>query len=202
MTYKLNGQITRRQVWGELKAVPATVGGAKLQAKTAFPSHTEQTISPDDDYDGLAVVTVKPVPRLPACEVSVESKVFVQTHALYSGYRFPLLPEDVLAQYPYCWIWKDTDTSEYKVFFSTAIWYYNRSTSKGRMMYRTVSETSPVYVYSAENDAWEFLQNHSDNQKIGTYSSGSIIWTNFDVPSGSADATSYFASASTPGLTV
>lgn len=71
MTYKLNGQLTRRQVWGDLKAVPATVGGAKLQAKTAFPSHAEQTIKPDDDYDGLAVVTVKPVPKLPACVVSV-----------------------------------------------------------------------------------------------------------------------------------
>lgn len=72
MTIKLTGQIVRRQVWGELKAVPATVGGAKLQAKTAIPNHTEQTIKPDDDYDGLAVVTVKAVPRVPAFSVSVE----------------------------------------------------------------------------------------------------------------------------------
>lgn len=199
---KLTGRIRSPRLAGSINMVPAEGGGGPLQAKTAYPSHSEQIIAPDEDYYGLVAVTVKPVPRLPACEVSVYGEVFIQTHALYGGVRLPLLPEDVLAQYPYCWIWKDTDTGEYKAFFSTAIWYYNRSTSKGRMMYRTVSETSPVYVYSAENDAWEFLQNHRDNQKIGTYSSGSIIWTNFDVPSGSADATSYFEYASTPGLTV
>lgn len=75
MTIKLTGQIVRRQVWGDLKAVPAAVGGAKLQAKTVFPSHSEQTISPDDDYDGLAVVTVKAVPRIPFCAVSVAEEV-------------------------------------------------------------------------------------------------------------------------------
>ena len=73
MTYKLTGQILRRQVYGELKAVPAALGGGggPLQAKTAYPSHSEQIIAPDEDYYGLVSVTVKPVPRLPAFSLGV-----------------------------------------------------------------------------------------------------------------------------------
>lgn len=223
MTYKLNGQIIRRQVWGDLKAVPAEVGGAKLQAKTVFPRHSEQIIKPDDDYDGLAVVTVKPVPRLPACGVDIFSdvdnivekvinietvvgitgKVFVQTHALYGGVRLPLLPEDVLAQYPYCWIWKDPDTAEYKAFFSTGIWYLAERLSSGQTMTRTVAETSPWYVYSAKNDAWELLENSNANKWVGDYArADNIQWTNFNIPDGSASATTYAKTATAPGLTV
>ena len=36
--------------------------GAQLQSKTATPSTVQQTIQPDEGYDGLSVVTVKPIP--------------------------------------------------------------------------------------------------------------------------------------------
>lgn len=48
-----------------------TAGGGSsgpLQAKTAWPSHDEQVIAPDEDYYGLVSVKVMPVPRVPACE--------------------------------------------------------------------------------------------------------------------------------------
>ena len=60
-----------------LEQMPIEIGGISggsggpLQAKTAYPSHSEQVIAPDEDYYGLVSVTVKPVPRLPACVVSV-----------------------------------------------------------------------------------------------------------------------------------
>lgn len=197
-------------------------GIGNLQRKTIAPKMVEQIVVQDEEYYGLKEVTVEAIPKIPACvasvfedteivcktgveiaaAVSVAAEIYVQTHAKYGSVRLPLLPEDVLAAYPYCWIWKDTDTAEYKAFFSTAIWYFNRRVSGGDLMYRTVSETSPVYVYSQDADKWEFLQDHSSNQKIGVYNSGSIVWTNFDVPNGSATATSYFKTATEPGLTV
>ena len=48
--------------------------GGPLQAKTAWPSHDEQVIAPDEDYYGLVSVKVMPVPRLPAAVASVESQ--------------------------------------------------------------------------------------------------------------------------------
>lgn len=210
----LRGKVSVQRLSGIVNIVPSA-GNPPLQAKVVYPSHSEQIVKPDDDFYGLSIVTVVATPRLPACvvsaveggdrkleimidieaDVSVTGEVFVQTHALYGGVRLPLLPEDVLAQYPYCWIWKDPDTAEYKAFFSTAVWYYYDVSLK-----RSVSETSPVYVYSEENDAWEFSQNHSATQKLGN--SSAITWTNFNIPKGSATATSYQKTATEPGITV
>ena len=51
--------------------IPSEGGGGPLQAKTVYPSHSEQIIAPDEDYYGLVAVTVKGVPRLPFAAVSV-----------------------------------------------------------------------------------------------------------------------------------
>lgn len=66
---RLYGQIAPVRLYGQINKVPTASGGSggPLQAKTAYPSHSEQIITPDDDYYGLVSVTVKPVPRLPAC---------------------------------------------------------------------------------------------------------------------------------------
>lgn len=76
MIQKLTGQIFEQGLFGKINAVPTEVGGAALQAKTVYPSHSEQVITPDDDYDGLAVVTVKAVPRIPAVETKVHEGAY------------------------------------------------------------------------------------------------------------------------------
>ena len=71
-TIKLKGRVDVKRLEGKINLVPSASSGGPLQAKTVYPSHSEQAIAPDEDYYGLAVVTVKPVPRVPACEVSVK----------------------------------------------------------------------------------------------------------------------------------
>lgn len=71
---QLKGQIRVQRLAGKINMVPAEGGGGPLQAKTAYPSHSEQIIAPDDDYYGLVAVTVKPVPRKPAAVVSVATE--------------------------------------------------------------------------------------------------------------------------------
>ena len=66
------GELTLDQMATEIAGISGGSGGP-LQAKTAYPSHSEQIITPDEDYYGLVSVTVKPVPRLPACMVSVDT---------------------------------------------------------------------------------------------------------------------------------
>ena len=69
---KLEGRISVKRLYGKINLVSGSAGGGgPLQAKTAYPSHSEQVIAPDEDYYGLVAVTVEPVPRLPVCVVSV-----------------------------------------------------------------------------------------------------------------------------------
>lgn len=67
---ELHGQIAPVRLHGQLNKVPSESSGGPLQSKTAWPSHSQQIITPDDDYYGLASVKVEPVPRLPACVAS------------------------------------------------------------------------------------------------------------------------------------
>lgn len=47
---------------GQVATVPKEVGG-KLQVKRVEPTYEEQTITYDEDYDGLSYVIVGPKPR-------------------------------------------------------------------------------------------------------------------------------------------
>lgn len=71
---KLEGRVSVKRLYGEIYRVPGSAGGGPLQAKTAYPKHSEQIIIPDEDYYGLVSVTVKPVPKIPACVVSVTTE--------------------------------------------------------------------------------------------------------------------------------
>ena len=72
---RLEGRVSVSRFYGTINIVPSDGNsGGPLQAKTAYPSHSEQIIAPDEDFYGLVSVTVKPTPRLPACVVSVDGK--------------------------------------------------------------------------------------------------------------------------------
>lgn len=216
---ELHGQIAPVRLHGQLNKVPSESSGGPLQSKTAWPSHSQQIITPDDDYYGLASVKVEPVPRVPACvasviegadyvvdimvpcatEITVAGEHFVQTHALYNGVRLPLIPADVLAAYPFAWIGKVSGDSDYRLYFATGKWWYDAAATifQDNVMYRTVSETAPVYRYNTETDKWEHLSDSS-----GSVTEPTVIWANFNVPKDSASATTYYKTATEPGITI
>lgn len=74
--------------------------GGELQEKVVYPSHDEQAIAPDEDYYGLAVVAVKPVPRVPACEVRVsgDSGDIVEI-PVNIGVETEIIAEDYITKY-------------------------------------------------------------------------------------------------------
>lgn len=214
MTVKLTGQIVRRQVWGELKAVPAEVGGAKLQAKTAFPSHSEQTIKPDDDYDGLAVVTVKPTPRLPACVASFSEGIHetvenvvniavgvsvtaekIYTHYLYNGVRLPRIPDSVLASYPYAWIRNNANSNVYEL-----VYFPNGAYFDGSSIWDKGSVHGPRYQIARDADmdtaTWQYVD--STYSAYGIDGNRTVLWSNHDIPNGSATATDIYFKATEP----
>ena len=135
--------------------------------------------------------------------MSVEGGEYVQTHALYGNARLPLLPEDVLAQYPYAFIYKNRDETFYRLVLSTGIWWYSYTAE--RNLYPVVTENRPVYKADLNSDKWEFLEYHTDKKIYLAYFNSwyaDLNWSNFNVPDGSADATSFYKTATEPGLTL
>lgn len=172
----------------------AAGAGGPLQAKTVYPSHTEQIIAPDEDFYGLVSVTVKPVPRLPVASVLVTAETYIATHRSYDGVRLPAIPEDLLAQYPYAWIWNNTELGRYELVLATGAWYYTDSVLYGTGMNRSVSETSPIYAATLESEEWSFVEDNSSSKiKVS-----GITWTNTSIPYDSVTGWNIYKRASTP----
>ena len=222
MIQKLTGWITPQRLQGNLNVVPTEVGGASLQAKTVWPSHSEQTIKPDDDYDGLALVVAKPVPRLPACVVSVaeaiakvvESAVNIAvgtsvtaekyySHMLYNGVRLPRIPIDVLAQYPYAWIRDNTASGYYDLLMSSSPWWCSTNTSSA-VTISTENYTQGIQWYRVQKSAaasaiaWTFNQVWNTSGGFGAESNRPVFWSNHDIPNGSATSPNIYFYGSEP----
>ena len=218
---KLKGRVDAQRLVGKINLVPSENAGGPLQAKTVYPTHSEQSIAPDEDYYGLAVVKVLAVPKLPLCEVSVASEgenrvetvvnigVVVDitaedyakpaTHALYNGVRLPIIPEDALAQYPYAWIRNNDSTGYYDLIMSSSPWWLS-SNSPSAVTISTENYAQGIQWYrvekaSAENaESWVFNQVWNTSGGFGAETNRPIMWSSHDIPSGSADATEiYFA---------
>lgn len=222
----LQGQIKPISLQGSINVVPNEGGaGGPLQSKTVYPSHEEQIITPDEDFYGLSLVKVKPVPREPICKVelavdtlfkgeidipvSVPQISFEVTaehyypYALYNGVRLPRIPEDVLKNYPYAWIRKNTTIGYYDLLLSDKPFYYG---SPPGIYYESNKATGePWYrvpISGAEN-ATEWQNNTSANtySSWGLDSARTVLWSNHDIPSGSATATEIYFAGTDPVLT-
>lgn len=97
---ELTGQVRVRRLTGTINIIPSeSGGGGPLQAKTVYPSHSEQVIAPDEDFYGLVSVTVKPVPRIKAFDLSVtgENSIVAVNSALLEFGAVSVTAEDYTA---------------------------------------------------------------------------------------------------------
>lgn len=114
----------------------------------------------------------------------------------YNGVELPDLPDGItLDEYPYIWIRKNDAEGSYDLAVSTHIYYYNSSsnkmvTSSGtehwyRIWYRTTID---------ENTQWEYCDTYTGGDTWTIDSRRTVIWSIFDIPSGSVTSTTiYFA---------
>ena len=114
----------------------------------------------------------------------------------YNGVLLPELPKDILAEYPNLFIYKWTGSGKRgKINFMAAPagykWFYYSSDSYQQI--RIAECTYKTYVYNTVTDAWEFNQDYTDNGRWGVNSAtGSVVWTNNTIPSGSVDSTTAY----------
>ena len=113
----------------------------------------------------------------------------------YNGVLLPELPADVLASYPYAFIGFIASTGKYQILASANPMYFDTTNSN---IARQNSNTEP-FLYCLESDeAWTV--GTSGNYGWSIDSDRQLIWSNHDIPSGSATATEIYFNGSEPVL--
>ena len=119
----------------------------------------------------------------------------------YNGVLLPEIPADVLAQYPYAWIRKNTTTGYYNLILTALQPYlytdgtsiaYGSGTSTTCVSYNIAissAESATVWTYANTEDTWQGLD-----------SARTVLWSNHDIPNGSATATEIYFEGSEPVL--
>ena len=115
----------------------------------------------------------------------------------YNDVLLPKIPQDVLTEYPYCWIRKNKDTGNYDLAVGKKPWYYYM----GVFTCDDGSANRPWYVVSineSENvTEWTFKEMVMYNY-FGIDSTRTALWSNHNIPNGSETSTSIYYYGSEP----
>lgn len=134
--------------------------------------------------------------------VSVTAEKYY-THFLYNGVRLPRIPDNVLKNYPYVWIRDNGSTGYYDLIMSSSPWWCSTNTSS-TVTISTENYTQGIQWYrvqksSAESETeWTFNQVWDTSGGFGAESNRPIMWSNHDIPNGSATATDIYFAGSEP----
>ena len=120
----------------------------------------------------------------------------------YNGVVLPEIPADVLAEYPYCWIRNNTTSGYYDLLLSGVPFYYLPSDEAvkegnlavGKPWYRVPIATAETAT------AWENNTSNNTFSGWGVDSARTVLWSNHDIPNGSATATEIYFEGSEPVL--
>lgn len=110
------------------------------------------------------------------------------THYYYNGVRLPAIPEDVLAEYPYVFIGLVQSTGRYQILASVQPMYFGNN----GYISRQNGNTEP-FIHCAEGDnVW--TAGTSGNYGWSITTDRILVWSNHDLPNGSATATEIYFS--------
>ena len=109
----------------------------------------------------------------------------------YNGVLLPELPADMLAQYPYAWIRLSSDRTTYDLILSPYTWYYSDKLI-------TQNSTYVWYTATIEASGWVYKTTYTDTGDFNL--GGGLLWSNHDIPNGSATATEIYFEGSEPVL--
>lgn len=114
----------------------------------------------------------------------------------YNGVLLPEIPSDILAEYPYCWIRNNTTTGYYDLVAGKNVWYFNSN------MYCQNGNDIKWYVISINGyeNATEWTFNKDTTGNFGIDGSRTVMWSNHNVPNGSATSTTIYFYGTEPNL--
>ena len=114
----------------------------------------------------------------------------------YNGVLLPELPDDVLASYPYAWIRKHTTNGVYQLMLSASGFFYET----GGVMVDKGSVVNPQYTFPiGESTATTWTNaNNTTYYRWTVDDARPCMWSNHDIPNGSATATVIYFEGSEP----
>lgn len=109
----------------------------------------------------------------------------------YNGVLLPEIPADVLAEYPYVWIGFNISAGVYYLFgWKEMFW---KSSTHNRIVC-----TGERIFYKYLQDNWEYVNTLPDGGGEYGLDGYSNLWSNHDIPNGSATATQIYFCGSEP----
>lgn len=108
----------------------------------------------------------------------------------YNGVLLPEIPADMLAEYPYCYIYELSDGVTFRLMMATSKSYFD--TPSGNMYVPPRAQ----YEATAESEEFTFIRTSASGGEWGLQNG--IVWSNYDIPNGSADATEIYFEGSEP----
>lgn len=118
----------------------------------------------------------------------------------YNGVVLPEIPVDVLAEYPYAWIRNNDRTGYYDLCLSSSLWYASDAVTISTDSYNTTGIQWYRITKNTPEEAWVFNQAWTSSGGFGNESDRHIMWSNHDIPNGSATATEIYFEGSEPVL--
>lgn len=113
----------------------------------------------------------------------------------YNGVLLPEIPADVLAEYPYSWIRNNTTSGHYDLFFSKISFYLVDTDSiSGADVEKPWYRVEITSANTADN--WVF--NKTSTANLGLDTARTVLWSNHDIPNGSATSTTIYFYGSDP----
>jgi hypothetical protein len=176
-------------------AIRAKTGGTAALTLDQMPTEIAniQTGGSGGKGDPIVCETVVDI----AAVVSVESFEYnpETTHALYNGVRLPVPPIHIL-RFPYAWIRKDDANGNYNFVFGQKPWYFDGSVmvcgNNTSLPYYSI----PIATY-ADATEWTYT-NDGGGTNFGIADNRTVLWSNHDIPNGSATATDIYFKGSEP----
>lgn len=131
--------------------------------------------------------------------VTVEDYEVPKTHALYNGVRLPKIPEDALAKYPYALIRNDGASGYYDLLLGVNPWYYANGNVDFLCAGNDVGARYRIAKSSASSATeWAFFASISEGNYYGIDTNKPVLWSNHDVPNGSATSTDIYFEGTDP----
>ena len=133
-----------------------------------------------------------------AVYTEVTSRTYPQYY-LYNGVRLPEFPLGVREQYPYAWIRENNSTGNYDLILSKTVNWYRIDSSSIRGDYDVLGTSSKWYTAPISNPtSWGEVEHNFGGFGIDT--ARTVLWSNHDIPNGSANATEIYFAGSAPVL--
>ena len=109
----------------------------------------------------------------------------------YNGVLLPGIPAEMFVKYPYAWIRLGSDGKTYDLILSPYSWYFTD---------KLLTQSSKYVWYTATIEAgcWVYKTTYTDTGEFNL--GGGLIWSNHDIPNGSATATEIYFEGSEPVL--